>query len=274
VLSFGTMIKKLLTFCATAGIALAQLPLPENHQAYAVSLMILGTNGGAWVGSGVHFGDGTNIFLVTATHVLYGSFGSTNLLGRELVTVFYSPDPAVSEPQRMKIDLASMEASRAIKRHATRDLCAFKVCTSSGPGTLVDPVKHVQVQPGGFTIFNFGFNLIGKSADVKVGHDVFIFGYPMRLALKPDYLRFNPLRSMLRKGTVSAKTGYNDTIILDCPTNNGNSGGPAMEAERPAIGVTAFRVIGIVTQSILDEQGGNTGYTIVEPVEAALELMK
>ena len=74
------------------------------------------------------------------------------------------------------------------------------------------------------------------------------------------------------------------TIIVDCPSYQGNSGGPLFEIseDKKKIGV-----IGIVSRSVIQVEYltnsyykynnvniSNSGYTVIIPIEFAYELMK
>jgi len=90
---------------------------------------------------------------------------------------------------------------------------------------------------------------------------------------------------LLRKGIIAGTNSANKTIVLDCMTFHGNSGGPVLEVISQGIG-NRFRVIGVVsqyvpvaetwvntTQSYLNMQLYKSGYSIAEPMDPVLELV-
>jgi len=121
--------------------------------------------------------------------------------------------------------------------------------------------------------------------DVLVGNEAFVFGYPTSIGLK-EIPQINYIRPLLRKGTIAGKNDKMKTIILDCPTYYGNSGGPVVEVERIGAFNTQFRVIGLIsqfvpfaeiwinaTQKYSYKQLSNSGYTIVIPIDFVIELI-
>jgi hypothetical protein len=68
-----------------------------------------------------------------------------------------------------------------------------------------------------------------KFADVLISNDVYIFGYPSSVGHSGQLDHTRPL---LRKGIVAGKNEAKNTIILDCPVHQGNSGGLALQIDR------------------------------------------
>ena len=112
---------------------------------------------------------------------------------------------------------------------------------------------------------------------------MFVLGFPSSLGLKD----INYSRPLLRKGIVAGKDPQTRIIIIDCPTYPGNSGGPALQHERThLLDVGRLEVFGLVSKLVLFEQKwvnlsfgrvntevSNSGYTIVVPGDAILELL-
>jgi len=112
-----------------------------------------------------------------------------------------------------------------------------------------------------------------------------MFGYPTSLT---GLIReiFDPSEPLLRKGIVAGINLGKRTIIIDCPAYFGNSGGPVIQIEHPALNQTRFRIIGLVSGFVPFQEEwenktmgyshlikSNSGYTVVEPIEIALELV-
>jgi hypothetical protein len=92
---------------------------------------------------------------------------------------------------------------------------------------------------------------------------------------------------LLRKGIIAGKNPSRRTIILDCPSYYGNSGGPVVQAERLGLGKTEFKIIGIVSQFVPFKETwvnvthkmshweiSNSGYTVVMPIDLVLDLIR
>jgi S1-C subfamily serine protease len=254
---------------------------PWNDQGVAVQLQLpglLSTNGPPQTGygSGVFVGDGENVFLVTATHVLFGGFGSTNLVTDLMIITSGTTDAEDQGQYKFVCSLRGLRKAGRVLSSTNRDVTVVHLFTRNASITNANVTTlgefGLALELARSPYFSLGTNILGTTSQVRVGHEVFIFGYPLSL-LGRDYFRFDPMRPLVRKGIVSGKNGYNGTIILDAVTWAGNSGGPAVESFHPGINVTEFRLIGIVTQSILTPDGQNSGYTIIEPVEVVREMI-
>jgi hypothetical protein len=80
---------------------------------------------------------------------------------------------------------------------------------------------------------------------VGVSNDVFILGFPAAVTALPEN-HFNYQLPLLRKGIVAGKDDRNQTIVLDCFADRGNSGGPVVEVEQTAPGQYSYKIIGLV----------------------------
>jgi hypothetical protein len=120
--------------------------------------------------------------------------------------------------------------------------------------------------------------------EVDVGADVYMFGYPTSVT-GPFGGILDPSEPLLRKGIVAGVSLRSMSIIIDCPAYFGNSGGPVIQVDHPDFTSTRFRVIGIVsgfvpflevwenkTMQYSHVIESNSGYTIVEPIDSALDL--
>lgn len=115
--------------------------------------------------------------------------------------------------------------------------------------------------------------------DVIVGNDVVLYGYPTSLGLQ-QIPQIDPLRPLLRKGIVAAKSLQRHSIMLDCPAYFGNSGGPVFEIDRTLTQIS-FRLIGVVTTYVpfiaTDARTfmmqTNSGYSVATPIDAVLQFV-
>src|SRR5258708_5565691 len=89
-------------------------PMPTRPESLPVLITIpipgtLTTNGTIKVkfGSGFYLSDGTNVFFVTAHHVLFGYFGSTNLLG-PVATTLSHPSQEITGVYSIEIPLQAL----------------------------------------------------------------------------------------------------------------------------------------------------------------------
>jgi hypothetical protein len=127
--------------------------------------------------------------------------------------------------------------------------------------------------------------MVSSIAQIDVGADVYMFGYPVSLTMSISGI-FNPSEPLLRKGIVAGVNLSNRKVIIDCPSYQGNSGGPVLEIDRPAPGVANWRIIGVVTGFVPFQEewenktlhyshvlSSNSGYTIIEPMDTILELV-
>jgi Trypsin-like peptidase domain len=236
-------------------------------------------------GTGFYIHTGNEEFLVTARHVLFDNASTIRCDTATLIS--YSND---NNRQIVKLDLKKLEEAGHIKTHKTHDVAVLHLGSlksdknNPGRGTPIyfkgvdDETKSGSIivvkPPAGTRPFDH----------VLVSNDVFIFGYPIALSLSGQ---FEPDRPLLRKGVIAGKNNLNNTIIIDCPSYPGNSGGPVIMVDD--IGRTKkFLVIGIVTQFIpLVEQWrsslypdlpphitlSNSGYAVVEPMDYIMELI-
>jgi len=125
-----------------------------------------------------------------------------------------------------------------------------------------------------------------KYSEVLIGNDVYISGFPSSLGIK-KIPQIDYHRPLLRKGIVSGKFDTRKTIIIDCPTFGGNSGGPVIELEDVNTGNQNVRVIGIISQFVpfvekwinlqhrlTNIEFENSGYSVVIPIDKVIELIE
>ena len=132
------------------------------------------------------------------------------------------------------------EQARVIATDRSTDLAVLEVDLA---GHEVDPVE------------------LGSSADVQVGDPVYAIGNPFGLERS---LTAGIVSAVDRE--IEAPNGFtiNDAIQTDAPVNQGNSGGPLIDA--------AGNVIGVVSQ-IASETGGNVGIGYAVPSDTVRSVV-
>jgi hypothetical protein len=89
---------------------------------------------------------------------------------------------------------------------------------------------------------------IKKLSEVLTADDVYVFGYPSSIGIQQSpQIDYNT--PLIRKGIVAGINDANKTIVLDCLTFQGNSGGPVLEVTRQGLS-TNFSVIGVISQYV------------------------
>lgn len=241
-------------------------------------------------GSGCFLQMSNSVYLVTAKHVLFTKSAGTNLpalLSPTIVVRAYSRFGTTNISERtMQIDLARLLNDREIRYSTNRDVAIVRVeeCDTTNNSL-------VRYLPGfafisatdGLHVSNQGFQC--SMNDVDVGAEVYMFGYPISLTGQIAEI-FDPSEPLLRKGTVAGVNLKRRTIIIDCPSYFGNSGGPVIQVDRPDIMTTRYRIIGLVSGFIPFQEEwenktmqyshvlkSNSGYTVIEPIDIAQELV-
>jgi hypothetical protein len=196
--------------------------------------------------------------------------------------------------------LSELNANGNIRAHEHKDVVVVKVATVNPepvlPNNSPAPTPQAQIPPrqmkgtagvrislpSGTSVLGFAPEAVRTYDQVLVGNDVIVYGYPRSLGGLSNDKQFDldPLRPLLRKGLIAGLNGIKRTIILDCPSYRGNSGGPAVEIEPTGL-QRKFLVIGVITEFVpLMEVAPdlnfalNSGYSVVEPMDAVLELTK
>jgi len=121
---------------------------------------------------------------------------------------------------------------------------------------------------------------------VIVGNRVIIFGYPTSLALVPNP-KIDFERPLLRKGIVAGENLRQRSIIIDCPSYQGDTGGPILELDLQNFLQTQLKIIGVVVAFIpfadtwknehfnyFNTTLQNSGYSQVVPTDFVIELLK
>jgi hypothetical protein len=277
-----------------SGRALGNRAVPDDNLAYPVLITLKLKNGGIIYGSGFYINTANSVYLVTAKHVLFPNLAG-QLVDADLELISYSRD--VTAPQRITITTSTslLNANGNIKPHQTRDVTVIKIgskntvsalSNNTVPNSSQDASSPMMLNlvPGLVINASAGSGIVGvalenvkKYDQVLVGNDVIIYGYPRSLV---DERQLDPLRPLLRRGLIAGLNQSRRTIVIDCPSYRGNSGGPAVEIEPVNLGATSLKVIGVVVEYVALTEGTedfgikfNSGYSIVEPMDYVLEII-
>lgn len=293
----------LILLLATSSFSLAQRAIPDDNLAYPVliNLSDCNSNIASARGSGFYLSTGSELYLVTARHVLFNEaervqpLQARPLLCKKAELVSYSKDPKYRQQNRIELDLQALNVAGEAKAHATKDVAVVHIGTVHKVGEAAEKSKQeyelnlfagarkTAMAPGG--LLTVDITTIEKFEEVLTANDVYVIGYPSSIGIQqtPQIDYSAPL---LRKGIVAGVNESNKTIVLDCLTFFGNSGGPVLQAVDLGLGGRRFDVIGVISQyvpftevwvnttlSYGNMQLHNSGYSIAEPMDSVLELI-
>ena len=247
--------------------------IPADNLAYPVLITL--RNGST--GSGFYISTGQAVYLVTAKHVLFDP-KTNKLLDVALDVLSYPKDPSDSKRNLATLDLLALQHDGNIKPHPSEDIAVIKISTSPNTAGLVPGVNFSEMATGG--VLYAQLDTIRSFDQVLAGNDVIVFGYPTSVGLK-ELPQIDGHRPLLRKGIVAGVDPEKHSIIVDCPSYPGNSGGPVVEIDRVSPFRTEFYVIGVIIQYVPFANQGNTflllsnsGYSLAAPMNFVLELAK
>jgi len=275
----------MITLPSVGSIAASQRAIPDDNLAYPVLITL--KNGST--GSGFYLNTDKAVYLVTAKHVLFDP-ATQKLLDVALELLSYSKDPSDSTRNLVTLDLSVLQSDGNVKPHPSEDVVVVKVSTvvadNLTPGTggtksfssaAVPGVIFKEQAKGG--LLGVGLDTVKRFDQVLTGNEVMVFGYPTSIGLQ-QLPQIDIHRPLLRKGIVAGTNPQKRSIIIDCPTYFGNSGGPVVELDREAF-KTEFSVIGVVVQYVPFADVGrsfmmlsNSGYSVVTPMDVVLDLVK
>lgn len=256
--------------------------IPDDNLSYPVFLTL--SNGGA--GSGFFLKTPDSAFLVTAKHVLFNN-DSGALLADEASFLSYSRDPRNAEKNIFNARLRVLLTSGDLRPHPQRDIAVMRIgrTPDEGEPERLDVIPGITLQQlAAYGVVWGELSSVKRFSDVLVANEVYLFGYPISLGLK-HLPQIQSDRPLLRKGIIAGLNHDLQSIILDCPVYPGNSGGPVLEVETDG-GVNRFRNIGVVSQFVpfvetwmntvhgyTNTNIANSGYSVVTPIDFALELL-
>lgn len=249
--------------------------LPKNNLAYPVLIEI-----GAKQGSGFFYVDDTALYLATAQHNLFDK--NAELVARTAVLSCFQSDLVTKV--HASIDCEQLLKSSDLRKSNTSDIAVAKIGTVTN--MQVNYAKHFQLlegSPKNPAITGIHRKSLTLFDEVEISNDVVMFGYPTSLSTT---LQLDRARPLIRRGCVAGKT-ENRRLVIDCPSYFGNSGGLVIEVTDDGK-QRKYRGIGVAVEMVpfaeelwskqFNRQVGtrfeNSGYTLVEPIDRVLELIK
>jgi len=263
----------------------ADREIPDDNLAYPVLISLsTGSNG-----SGFFLNTDDRTYLVTASHVLFDETSGT-LRADEAKLLSYSKDPKETQRNIIQLDLKMLFESNRIKKHSSEDVTAIYIADAKVKDGETGE-KSLNVVPGVIIIehalsgiLGVGSDTIKLFKDVLTANTIYVFGYPTSIGMK-EVPQIDPLRPLLRFGIVAGTNPERKTIILDCPSYPGNSGGPVLEVEHFGLAQRRFKVIGVVSQFIPFAETwvnvthkyknltiSNSGYAVAVSMDPVMEL--
>lgn len=238
----------------TAISAFSQYSLDKFSNSYAVLMEF--PNGSS--GSGFFYSDSLYLYFVTASHVFappqinpLTNRAEYNLIDSLVTLSFYSRNPEVEERKMIRLNLRQLYFKKELLFNTESDIAVVRIGNLSNEGYAhVDYRKFVDRIGQNATVHQFVTADVTAYPKVGITNDVFIFGYPKSLGLRnsPQYDFSKPL---IRKGIVAGRNKNQKSIIIDCPSYGGNSGGPVVQVN---IETMKIELIGLVTEFIPYEE--------------------
>jgi hypothetical protein len=263
-------------------VTYATRAIPDDNLAYPV-LVTYGTKSG----SGFYLSTKENVFFITARHILFKQAKAKDkidylLENKNLKLLSYPIDPKDQGRIILDLDLKTLNNSKNLKFHKDHDVAVVRIALmpkEEGQTNLILINGAHLKEMAGSGILGVKLDTIKKFDAVLISNDVFIFGYPKSIGMK-NIPQIESDRPLLRKGIVAGINRHKKTIILDCPTYPGNSGGPVLEVDQKGFKVH-YRIIGVLSQFIpfaekrINKQmpHANFGYSVATPMDPVLELI-
>jgi hypothetical protein len=237
-----------------------------------------------FIASGVYWTRGTDIYFLTAKHVLLTDSGGITDSTLTLMSHVLAKGGFQKCVLEIKLDKALK--SGELRAHKTHDIATVRI----GFDTIVAGIPRIQlldyvivkVYPDSGISPSSAITLFESAI---ISNDAFVLGYPAAIGV-PEMPQLDYSQPLIRRGIVAGKNFGRRTLIVDCPTYPGNSGGPVLEVDDTGLART-MRLIGVVSQFIPfqeiwqnrpfgyeNRQLSNSGYTVVEPMDFAIELTR
>lgn len=267
--------------------------LPPGVWQNPLLLMVPTDKDKAETGSGFLFSHSNGVFLVTARHVLFNPAASNtwNLKGTNLILSGFATNRAVpiigsaniGELHRIKLAFPHQERDIAVVHlavHSDSGPRTLGIGDASNPGVFAQLVTLPERMPQLVSI-----DTVRPFSELQPGDTSYVLGYPTSVTTKfPDVLDVR--RPLIRQALIADTDPIRKHIVLDCAVYKGNSGGPVMVVDESNLFPKLYSV-GVVSKFVpFPEEWQNTefgfkyvttsnsGYSIVEPLDFALELME
>jgi hypothetical protein len=205
----------------------------------------------------------------------------------------YPKDRNKGVNNQIELQLEKLLNEGKIKYHNSSDVAVVKIGITTPnedgmkyiklpDGVNQEGMKIIKISDGVKFIKGSGILCIDGTKNIKLfdevleGNTVFMFGYPVSISNNNAFLDIK--LPLLRRGIVAGKNNMLKTIILDCPSYQGNSGGLVIEVDEK-FGQKFFKGIGLITNFVPFTREGNknyqnTGYSIAVPMDPVVELLK
>ncbi|NBA86059.1 hypothetical protein GVN16_09820 [Emticicia sp. CRIBPO] len=265
------------------------MKIHQDNFSYAILLSI---DEGKSKGSGFRLKYKGFNFLVSAKHVFYDE--NNKLYGDTLIA--NCPSSPLGQGQlQLQIDLTAAN----IFYSKTSDVCVLLLGENHH---LTTPTGHLKYETGDHKrpaqlklkeyvevleqtakhITSLEVEATRNLSEIGIANDVYLMGYPTSLGLTQSKY-FDITKPLIRKGIISGINTNEETFIIDCPSYQGNSGGPVVEQGEDGY----FRIIGLVSQYIPYEttwynnrerikntEVSNSGFSVCVPFDKINELIE
>jgi hypothetical protein len=236
-------------------------------------------------------GSGTSFFLncpdathlVTAHHVLFDPKSGAPWADT-FVVMAYSRDQAIASPQRFMFHVPALVTSGRLRTDRVHDVAVAEVARVGADGNMDFVPGVAPVTPMQWPIIGVPLMSVLRVADVLIGNEVYLFGYPVSIGL-PQVPQLDYDRPLLRRGIVAGKNPSRGAVIVDCPVYPGNSGGPVMQLDADGT-QNSYRVFGVAIEfvpttakvyhagsAVPSDALVNSGYAVVAAMDHVLSLL-
>ena len=265
--------------------SLARMDILPRFLAYPVLVKVQG--GGE--ASGFYYSSGENLYLITAKHVVVDPL-SGMLKGTELRLKSYGNGfPTKLNKMVAKVHLKNLYDDSRVFPDPLADIVVLQLAnqelTDDGRVNVTYDARYIEMVEQQAGLMTVGKKELALYEEVLISNEAYIFGYPGSIGLK-QMPQIDYELPLLRRGVIAGKNLKARTIILDCPSYYGNSGGPVCQVEHKG-NHTYFRIIGIVSQFVpfveawenkthkyANVEISNSGYSVVVPIDVALTLIE
>ena len=247
-------------------------------------------------GTGVYLSESNKLFFVTAAHCLF-NVASTNFYELSFPNVTTASFPVAQGSNDAKyvlyLDLQKLLTSNRLKRHPTHDVAVVQIANLQRSSTNNSAAATIWLdgvlQPHwehSLTLAMWETSNCAKFDDVKDGSPSLILGYPAELLNGEMASEIDFDYPLIRRGVISQRNLKRTKLIIDSGVFGGNSGGPVAVIDHSNPAITSYNIAGLVTQFVpsktrLFPKAGfsdsvllNSGYSVAEPIDFALELMR
>lgn len=259
-------------FVVTMALTVAATSVASGLNHTLASLAVRIKSGDSALGSGFYLESGSGTYLITAKHVLVNTL--TGLPKVDSISlVSYGWEPLDTLPVIVQVDIGLSLSTGNMQHHEKKDVLVIRVATADTSGRRSTPGVYV---PGFFTKSVVPMSHQAMFDSVVVGREAFVTGYPSSLESKELDFR----RPLVRSGIIAGKNLATKMFFTDCAVTYGNSGGPVIQSRG-----RIQEVVGVAVQLVGDFVGlrdsagrllkypGNSGYSVVVPMDFVLELL-